>query len=246
MTLIPKKDKNRLFLKNWRPITLLNTDYKIIARILSSRIQKVLPYVINEDQTGYIKGRFIGQNIRIIEDVLYFVEQKKLPGIILTIDFEKAFDSVNWSFIFKSLKLFNFGERFQKWVKIMYTNISSAVINNGNVSNWFNPSRGVRQGCPLSAYLFIIVAEVLACKIRQDKNIKGIEIAGRVIKISQLADDTTCVIDGPDSLKHLLNTFRLFAQCSGLKINIEKTTAKYIGTLKNSRLLSSWLVLDQG
>ena len=154
LTLIPKKNKDRLYLQNWRPITLLNTDYKIIAKILANRLQKVLPYVINEDQTGYIKGRFIGQNIRIIDDVLYFAKSEKLPGIILTIDFEKAFDSINWKFILKSLNLFSFGPQFCKWVNIMYTDISSTVINNGNICEWFYPSRGIRQGCPLSAYLF--------------------------------------------------------------------------------------------
>ena len=234
LTLIPKKDKNRLFLKNWRPITLLNTDYKIIAKILATRLQKVLPYVIDEDQTGYIKGRFIGQNIRIIEDVLYFVKKEKLPGIILTVDFEKAFDSINWNFIYKALELFNFGPLFCKWVKTMYENISSTIINSGNTCEWFYPSRGIRQGCPLSAYLFIIAAEILACKIRHDDNIKGIKIGDSYIKISQLADDTTCIIDGINSLEKLLFTFNIFSQCSGLKTNISKTKAKYIGTLQNS------------
>ena len=152
----------------------------------------------------------------------------------MTIDFEKAFDSINWSFIIKSLDLYNFGPQFQKWVKILYTNISSAVINNGNISKWFCPSRGIRQGCPLSAYLFIIGAEILANKIRQDDNIGGIQIGDKFIKISQLADDTTCLLDGRDSLNNILNTFKLFTLCAGLKINLNKTTAKYIGTLKDS------------
>ena len=234
LTLIPKKDKDRLFLKNWRPITLLNTDYKIIATVLANRLKKVLPYVIDEDQTGYIKGRFIGQNIRIIEDVLYFTKNQKLPGIILTIDFEKAFDSINWKFIQKSLHLFNFGPQFCKWVSIMYTNITSTVINNGNICQWFYPSRGIRQGCPLSAYLYIIAAELLACKIRQDHSICGIKIGDRYIKISQLADDTTCILDGLKSLKNLLHTFKVFSICSGLKINVNKTNAKYIGTLEGA------------
>ena len=233
LTLIPKKDKDRIYLKNWRPITLLNTDYKIIARILGTRLQTVLPYIIDEDQTGYISGRYIGQNIRIIEDILYFVEKEKLPGIIMTIDFEKAFDSINWNFIIKALELFNIGPYFCKWVKIMYTNICSTVINNGFICKWFYPTRGIRQGCPLSAYLFIIAAEILACKIRQDKNIGGINVGKKIIKISQLADDTTCVLDGLRSLENILETFRIFTQCAGLKINIDKTKTKYIGTLKN-------------
>ncbi len=95
ITLIPKKGKNRLHLTNWRPISLLNTDYKIIAKLLAKRFQAVLPSIINDDQSGYFKGRFIGQNIRLLEDVTCFVKQKQLPGILFSIDFEKDFDSLN-------------------------------------------------------------------------------------------------------------------------------------------------------
>jgi len=201
---------------------------------LGLRLQKVLPDIIDEDQTGYIKGRFIGQNIRVIEDIVYFVEKEKLPGIIITIDFEKAFDSINWNFIKQSLKLYNFGVNFCKWVEILYNNITSTVLNNGETSDWFKPTRGIRQGCPLSAYLFIIAAEVLATKIRQDKTVGGIKIGDKVIKITQLADDTTCLLDGIESLENILSIFKLFSLCAGLKINVDKTKAKYIGTLKDA------------
>ena len=90
LSLIPKKNKNRLFLKNWRPISLLNTDYKIIAKLLALRLTNVLPFIIDEDQTGYIKQRYIGQNIRVIEDLCHLTETENLPGVILLIDFEKA------------------------------------------------------------------------------------------------------------------------------------------------------------
>lgn len=234
ISLIPKKDKCRFFLKNWRPITLLNSDYKIITKLLAIRLQEVLPSIVCEDQTGYIKGRFIGQNIRIMEDVVYFTEMNDLPGIILSIDFEKAFDSISWDFIDKSLEAFNFGVNFRMWIKILYKNIQSAVINNGNITEWFSPTRGIRQGCPLSAYLFIIAAETLAHKIRTDKKIEGIKIANFEIKISQLADDTNCFLKDHKSLKQTLYIFNLFSISSGLKINISKTKAKYIGSLKDS------------
>ena len=118
--MIPKKDKNRLFLKNWRPLTLLNVDYKILAKLLSNRLCKVLPHIINEDQTGYIKGRFIGCNIRQIEDAIIFTDLNNTPGIILTIDFEKAFDSINWNFIDKALDAFNFGPIFRGYIRTLY------------------------------------------------------------------------------------------------------------------------------
>ncbi len=92
-----------------RPISLLNTDYKLLAKIFATRLQTVLPDVINEDQSGYLKDHFIGENIRLLEDITFFTMKHKLPGIILCIDFEKAFDSLNWNLLFKYLEKLNFG-----------------------------------------------------------------------------------------------------------------------------------------
>jgi hypothetical protein len=233
ITLIPKKDKNRLYLKNWRPITLLNVDYKVISKVLSNRLCKVLPFIIDEDQTGYIKGRFIGFNIRKIEDAIIYTEMNNLPGILLNIDFEKAFDSINWKFIDRCLESFNFGEKFRNYVKTMYHDISSSVINNGEISSWFHPKRGVRQGCPLSPYLFILAVETLAVNIRENKKVKGIKIQGSEIKMCQLADDMTCFLQDLSSVKEVLQIFDKFKVCSGLKVNTEKTKAKFIGSNKS-------------
>ena len=230
LTLIPKKDKDRLYLKNWRPLTLLNTDYKILAKALANRLTKYLPFIIEDDQTGYISGRFMGCNIRLIEDIISQSSRLNIAGILLTIDFEKAFDSLKWSFIKKALKAFNFGTNFISYVSAMYNQISTAVINNGFTSSWFHPQRGVRQGCPLSPYLFIIAVEILATKIRQDKNIKGLIFAGVEIKISQLADDTTCFIKDETSLKRLLDLFIIFEKGTGLGINIDKTNTRCLGS----------------
>jgi hypothetical protein len=216
-----------------RPISLLNVDYKILTKALAQRLCTVLPHIIHEDQTGYIKGRFIGCNIRLIEDVMFYTEINKLPGIILNIDFEKAFDSVNWDFIFKSLEAFNFGCKFISFIKTLYHNISATIINNGEISDWFTPKRGVRQGCPISAYLFIIAVELLAINIRENSDIKGININGTEVKVSQLADDTNLFVIDTNSVSIILKTFKLFKTCAGLKVNIDKTKAKYIGSLKN-------------
>ncbi len=234
ITLIPKKEKNRLFLKNWRPISLLNVDYKILAKLFAIRLTKVLPFIINEDQTGYIKGRFIGFNIRQIEDAILFSDINNTPGIILSIDFEKAFDTINWKFIDSALRAFNFGENFCNVIKTLYNNISSCVTNGGQISDWFMPERGVRQGCPISPYLFIIAIELLAIHIRENEDIQGIEINNKVLKICQLADDTTCFVKDLESINIILSVFNKFKVCAGLKMNIDKTKANYIGSLKNS------------
>ena len=235
LTLIPKKDKDRLYLKNWRPLTLLNTDYKIIAKALSNRLTKILPFIIEDDQTGYVSGRFIGCNIRLIEDILSQTTKLNIAGILLTIDFEKAFDSIRWDFIRKTLRNFNFGDRFISYISTLYNQITTTVINNGHISSWFNPKRGVRQGCPLSPYLFILAVEVLAISIRQNRNISGLVFNGVEIKVSQLADDTNCVVKDENSLKHLLDTFCLFRSGTGLDINVDKTIARCLGNFSPSR-----------
>ena len=106
---IPKENKCRNDLKNWRPITLLNTIYKIASGSIASRIKNVLDKLIATEQTGFIKDRYIGENTRLVYDLLQFTEEQNIPGLLLLIDFEKAFDSLSWSFIHKVLQFFNFG-----------------------------------------------------------------------------------------------------------------------------------------
>ena len=125
ISVIPKKDKDILRLKNWRPITLLTTDYKLIAKTLSLRITKVIDKLISTDHTGYIKDSYIGENICTVHDIISYLEFKKQPGILLLIDFEKEFDSVRWKLIDEALIFFNFGASFCNWVNILYKNIKS-------------------------------------------------------------------------------------------------------------------------
>ena len=151
------------------------------------------------------------------------------------IDFEKAFDSLSWSFIRKALKFLNFGESFRRWIDVFYKGISSAVIQCGHLSPWFQIGRGCRQGDPLSPYIFIICAEFLPTKLRENKNIKGIKIELKEFKISQFADDTTIILDGSDdSLNHTLEELEKFSKISGLKINYDKTQIVWIGSKKYS------------
>ncbi len=156
ITLLPPKNKNRHDLKNLRPILLLNTDYKIIAKLIANRLKLILPCIINGDQTEYLKIRYIGENIRLLQDVTFFSEQTRTNIILLNIDFEKAFDSLNCNFLFAALKHVNFGNKIIQYIKMLYNNIESTIINNGNTCDYFKLERGFRQGCPLSAYLFIL------------------------------------------------------------------------------------------
>ena len=110
ITLVPKEDSCLSDLSNWRPITLLNLDYKITSKVIANRIERFLPRLIHPDQTGFVKGRYIGQNIRLINDIMEQTKLQNIPGILLLLDFRKAFDTIEWSFIQNTLNLLNFGE----------------------------------------------------------------------------------------------------------------------------------------
>ena len=235
ITLIPKEDSDLSTLANWRPITLLNLDYKIASKIIARRLEKVLALLINPDQTGFIKGRYIGQNIRLINDILEQTKLQNIPGILLQLDFRKAFDTIEWEFIQRTIALFNFGESIQRWISIFYTNTESAVLNNGFCTNYFSLSRGVRQGCPLSPYLFVLAVELLACKIRQDKEIQGIKVLGKELKLSQFADDTTLLNSNCNSVKQAIAVLDNFGDISGLKLNPSKTKALWLGSWRHRK-----------
>ena len=170
----PKEGKHRHLLKNWRPISLPNTAYKIVSASIANRLKLMLPKIIHSDQKGFMKGRYIGENIRLLYDVLLYTETENIQGLLLVVDFEKAFDSVSWSFIQIALEFFNFGPEIRRWIKTFYNNASTCVQVNGNYSSWFNIGRGVRQGDPLSPYLYLICADKLSTMIRENSKIKGI------------------------------------------------------------------------
>ena len=231
ISLIPKKDKDLKFLKNWRPITLLNTDYKIATKAIALRLEKVLPKIIHPCQAGYMKGRYIGECIRMISDIMTYTKQKNMPGAAVFLDFEKAFDSIEWNYLQKCLETFKFGPQLRQWVNVFYKDISSCVLNNGFASEHFTLSRGVRQGCPLSGLLFIIGIEILGNAIRHSKTIKGIDVTpNKTAKLAQYADDTTIFVQDDQSIINLFNLLDKFERVSGLRINQSKSELLWLGS----------------
>ena len=148
------KKGHRLDHKNWRPISLLNVDYKLCARFLAGRLLKVIATVVAPDP-----DRYIGENVAFLRDVVELTNEYKLPVALLSLDQQKAFDRVDWRFLFVTLAKMDFGDNFIRWVRPLYTDVRSSVLVNGYTSRPFKPSRGGGgggQGCPLSPLLYVL------------------------------------------------------------------------------------------
>ena len=167
------------------------------------------------NQSGFVKDRYIGETVRSILDLMYFTLKENIPGLMIFIDFNKAIDSVEWNYLVTCLEAFRFGPDFIRWVKTLFKKIQSGVINNGLTTGYFPLERVVRQGDPLSRYLFVCVVET----IRQNTAIKDILIGKEETKLLQYADDTTAVLlSDRDSAHAFFDRHNVFWKLSGLKI----------------------------
>ena len=243
ISLLDKKGKDRLLIENWRPISLLNIDYKIFSKCLSERVKNVLEPLIHNTQTGFVKGRNISDGIRAILDILEETDLNKRAGLLLTIDFEKAFDSVSWDYLFKALKAYNFGNEIIKMIRLCYTDISSCVMNYKSTTGYFGIQRGVRQGDPLSPYLFILAIELMSIHVRHDESIHGLIYDNHEIKLLLYADDITAILHDEEDAKRLLLYIKKIETISGLKVNQSKSEGMWLGIKKKSNrkpLLIKW------
>ena len=176
------------------------------------RIKKAIAKLVHCDQTAYVNNRYIGESYRLISDILEYTNENDIEAILFSADFEKAFDSIKHPFLFAVLKSFGFGADFIQWIRTFFNNAESCVMNNGNSTGHFPLERGTRQGDPLSAYLFILVSEILLIQIRNNKDINGVVIYNREIKLSAYADDSSFE-------KSILNRFVLFLTSVSLLMN---------------------------
>nr|BAC82624.1 pol-like protein [Ciona intestinalis] len=233
ITLVQKKDKDPHYATNYRPITLLNSDYKIISKVINNRMKCFLDDLIHKDQNGFINGRYIGDNIRLMFNMIEYCDLKQIPGAIISVDMYKAFDTISWEYIIETLKAFGFGSRIIKWIRTVYDAPKCAVTNNGYVSKYFDIRRGVRQGDPLSPTLFVMAIEMLAIELRASP-FQGININSHETKLSLLADDTVIYTRGNlQDFNLIFQILRRFGHASGSVTNLNKSNAFYVGTKRN-------------
>jgi hypothetical protein len=236
LTLIYKKGDERL-LKNWRPISLLNVDYKIGSKALASRLKKVLGKIIHPGQTCGVKGRHMHQNLWTIDGLLEYInrqENRRSDNLLLmAIDQEKAFDRVEHDYMNKVLTSYGLGKKFIRWVKTLYNNPVCRANVNGNLTETIEIQRGIRQGCPLSMLLFVIIINPLLEQISKSKDINGFNLPnGNPIKVLAYADDITLILTNKQEIEEVYKIYEEYGKASGGKLNKEKTEIIAYGLIR--------------
>jgi len=227
LVLIPKKE-GVWTADGFRPISLQNCPMKLFSKVKVNRLKPFIPLIVDADQTGFVHGRSIAENFVYAADLLSCCYKRKVPTAILKLDFKKAFDYVEWSSLDKIFHARGFDERWRLWVSNILSSGKTSILLNGVPGRWITCRRGLRQGDPLSPYLFIIVAVVL------QKLIAKASLAGDLCHpadpslpcpVLQYADDTLILTRGDVSsmqvLKQILDDFSL---ATGLSINFHKST----------------------
>ncbi|CAJ1058984.1 unnamed protein product [Xyrichtys novacula] len=224
ITVIPKEGKNKEYCESYRPISILNVDYKLFTSIITKRLECFLPDLIHEDQTGFVKGRQTQDNIRRTLHIIDHVNKHHTCAALISLDAEKAFDRVSWDFLYKVLEKLGFNDKFIKCIKALYTDPSARVKINGHLTDTFKLHRGTRQGCCASPALFAIFIEPLAQAIRQEDELTGIMIARDEHKIGLFADDIITYLQNPNStFTKLVKITEEYGSMSGYKLNMSKT-----------------------
>ncbi|THH28603.1 hypothetical protein EUX98_g5574 [Antrodiella citrinella] len=226
-----KNDRNEI--SNYRPITLLNTDYKLLTKALSVKLAEAAPTFFHENQAGFIPGRNIKDQTKLTRMIMEYAEATEHNGMIVALDQEKAYDKIAHNYLWWTLEAFEIPKNFIQTVRSLYEHASTKVMVNGHLSKSFHVERGVRQGDPLSCLLFDLAIEPLAEALRQS-NPKGLKIPGSEERLiaTLFADDTTTYLsedDDFDALEAILDEWCI-GIASRANFNVTKTEIIPIGT----------------
>ena len=229
--LLRKGTKDPTLTGNYRPISLLSIFYKLASCCITQRIKPAIESIIGIQQKAYIKSNNVGSVILNIINMMKNVSLKKKSALILCIDFRKAFDSLDHTFIHNTLSLLGFGPDIITWIKLFFTNRDAQILMGGQLSEKISLLQGVPQGDVISPYIFILMVEILLIKINHTKNLTGITYAQRESRSETFADDTTIFIQRNEhNLRHATKYITQFHSISGLACNLEKTVVIPIGT----------------
>ena len=236
--LLFKKGDHRL-LRNWRPVSLLNVDYKILSKIMTTRLSKIMGKIIPIEQKCGVRGRKMADIIRNLESILREMEER--GGMFVALDQEKAFDRISHKYMFRLLEKMGFKGKFVKIIRAMYTSISSQISVNGALTDQINIQRSIRQGCAFSMLLFVIGAIPLIEMINDDNKIGGYTTRrGRKLKIQSYADDNTIISENPYDLDKIFEIYDMHARASESKLNAEKTEILAIGNIEIPGKYKKW------
>jgi hypothetical protein len=222
MALLPKRE-DVLTADGFRPISLQGTAVKFLCKMLTRRIQRLIPSLVSIDQSGFIRGRNITDNFAYAAELVQCCHKRRVLTIVLKLDFRKAFDSVDWGALDRILKARGFGELWCSWIRAILESGRTSVLLNGVPGRWFDCKQGLRQGDPLSPYLFIIVADVLQELIAGDSSPNRLLhplVDGLPCPVIQYADDTLLLLHaGEDQILRAKELLSSFSRATGLQIN---------------------------
>ncbi|KAL9665021.1 hypothetical protein QQ045_020430 [Rhodiola kirilowii] len=240
-------------LRDFRPISCCNIIYKVISSILAKRLKTVLPYLVEISQSVFIKGRNIADNVCLVQQLLSNYNRKNVSKrCMLKLDLSKAYDTVDWKFLEASLTLFGFPSRFVKWIMSCICSVKCSVLINGNLEGFFGSNRGLRQGDPISPYLFTLVMEVLGRILGKMKLSKEYNYHPKCARIGlsrlMFADELIIFSKASQaSLEKIKEALQSFYDCSGLKVNLDKSEIFFGGCSEAEKIaLSSSIRLRAG
>ncbi len=226
ITLLLKPGKDQQECGSYRPLSLLNSDYKVLSKLIALRLENVIPKIIHSDQTGFIKNRQGADNVRRLFHVIDAAQKREHPMMIVSMDAEKAFDRIEPNFLTCTLRAMNFGDTFIQYIKTLFNDPKAQIVTNGVLSDAFSLSRGCRQGCPSSPGLFAIAMEPLAIAIRSDPSITGILFGIEEHKLCLYADDLLLFLTNPiNYFPPLFQCLKEYSAVSGYKLNYSKSEA---------------------